>query len=53
MTNYERIQSMSIDEMAEWLAWFDFDDCCDEEEFNALKCERKQWLEQEAENDTL
>lgn len=56
MTNYEKIKSMSIDEMAEWLYEFNDDSLCEycygcNKENEELGCEEyfKQWLESEEE----
>ena len=55
MTNYERIKSMSIEEMAEMLAWeVDCYECpaaingCSSD-FNKCAEQQKKWLESEVE----
>lgn len=56
MTNYEKIKSMSLEEMAEWLDETLLDhDCCVGIDVNCEECDcisgRKKWLESEAKDD--
>ena len=60
MTNYDRIKSMSVEEMAEYLSdhWScigcAFEKVCDDNLYRYISCHKniKQWLEQEVrEND--
>lgn len=55
MNNYEKIKSLTLDEMVRWLWRITDCECCEASKkdccFGAGKCEKtlKQWLQQESE----